>query len=47
MKKVWIAIACLWALTACSTYNQLYILSNVSTIDDVETDKFKQGVKND
>ena len=47
MKKVWIAISCLWALTACSTYNQLYILSNVSTIDDVETTKFKQGVKND
>ena len=47
MKKIWLGLVCLWALTACSTYNNVYLLSNVSTIDDVETTKFKQGVKND
>jgi len=48
MKIGLLAIVAMLLLSACEVYNnRVSILSNVSTIDDIKTKRFKQGVKND
>ena len=47
MKIGLLAIVAMLLLSACGDNARVSILSNVSTIDDIKTKRFKQGVKND